>query len=243
MRQKLIPVAICTALSWAALGAAAREPDAFQVVVHPSNASPALLASEVSRIFLKQRSSWPHDETLAVDPVDLNRDSAVREAFSQRVHGKSAAAISSQWLRAMVAGTGVGPQEKGSDAEVLAYVRANPGAVGYVAAAAPIGDARQLPILTAKPKVVEKVLPRYTEQAMKLKIEARVTLLVTVGADGDVARATAIEARDPRGRDLGSARGLARAAEKAVQAWRYEPATWRGQPIEACFEETVNFSL
>jgi hypothetical protein len=48
-------------------------------------------------------------------------------------------AVESYWQQAIFSGRSVPPLEKASDAEVLAFVRANPGAVGYVSGGADLG--------------------------------------------------------------------------------------------------------
>ena len=64
----------------------------------------------------------------------------MRQSFSQAVLGKAPAAVRSYFQQLLFSGRGVPPVEKGSDADVLAFVRANPGGVGYVSAATPTGD-------------------------------------------------------------------------------------------------------
>jgi ABC-type phosphate transport system substrate-binding protein len=72
-----------------------------------------------------------------VKPVDQAKSSAVRDAFSREILGKSVAAVEQYWTQAIFSGRAVPPVEKHSDADVLAYVRENPGAIGYVSASAP----------------------------------------------------------------------------------------------------------
>jgi hypothetical protein len=78
----------------------------------------------------------------------MPESSRVREAFSQAVHGRSAAAVRSYWLKILFSGRGVPPPERRSDREVLAYVQERPGAVGYVSETAPTDGAR---VLTVEP--------------------------------------------------------------------------------------------
>jgi hypothetical protein len=47
--------------------------------------------------------------------------------------------VKSFWQRQIFSGSGVPPQERASDEEVLDFVRANPGAVGYVSSDTPNG--------------------------------------------------------------------------------------------------------
>ena len=73
-------------------------------------------------------------------PVDQAASSDIREAFSLEVHGRDVGAIKSYWQRQIFSGRGVPPPELASDREVLDFVRANQGAVGYVSTSAKTGD-------------------------------------------------------------------------------------------------------
>lgn len=102
----------------------------FRLVVHPSNPTPALSRAEVADLFLKRTTRWASG--VAVLPVDLEDGAPAREAFSHRVLGRGVRAVLAYWQQRLFSGRGVPPPEKAGDAEVLAYVRAHPGAVGYV---------------------------------------------------------------------------------------------------------------
>lgn len=110
----------------------------FQMVVHASNPVSELSAQEVSRMFLKKVVRW--QDGTRVLPVDLEERSAVREGFSQRVHGKDTAAIKAFWQRMIFSGREVPPPEMKSAREVLDYVRQHKGAVGYVPAGTSLFD-------------------------------------------------------------------------------------------------------
>lgn len=103
----------------------------FKVIVNDSVKARSLSKKTVSDYFLKKAKKWT--DGTAVVPVDQIESSAVRDQFSRAVHGKPPAAIKSYWNQQIFSGRDVPPVEKKSDAEVLAYVKANPGAIGYVA--------------------------------------------------------------------------------------------------------------
>lgn len=106
----------------------------FKVVVNNDNATTSLTNKEVSDLFLKKKSKWTTGATAM--PVDLSSGSAVREKFSQQVHGKNTAAIRNFWQQAAFSGTATAPAEKASDTEVIEYIKKNPGAIGYVSPSA-----------------------------------------------------------------------------------------------------------
>lgn len=116
----------------------------YTLVAHPSVEESQMSRDEVSRLFLKKETVLRNGAEAI--PVDQQSDSPLRESFSQDVHGKGVGAIYSYWQRQIFSGRGTPPQVKRSDAEVLAWVRANPGAIGYVSASAVIAGVRVIEI-------------------------------------------------------------------------------------------------
>jgi ABC-type phosphate transport system substrate-binding protein len=103
----------------------------FVVVVNVSGPA-ALSRDDVSKIFLKKSGQFT--------AVDQSKDSKVRSAFSAAILGRPVSAIASYWQQQIFSGGDTPPSEKRSDADVLAYVRGNPKAIGYVAAGTDLGD-------------------------------------------------------------------------------------------------------
>lgn len=109
----------------------------FRVVANASVHTTSLTKAAASALFLKKNTHW--EDGSAVVAVDQTDQSPVRAAFSTAVHGKSVAAIKSYWQQQIFSGRDVPPVEKRSDTEVLDFVRATPGAVGYVSDGAAVG--------------------------------------------------------------------------------------------------------
>ena len=127
-------------------GAWGQEAARYAVVVHASNPSTALKRTQVSEIFLKKVRVWK--ETRApILPVDQSERSMVRASFSKDVHGRSVAAIRNYWQQMIFSGRGVPPPEAASDKQVVDFVRANPGAIGYVSSEAVPRDLKVLEVL------------------------------------------------------------------------------------------------
>ena len=122
----------------------ARGAEGYKVIVHSSNSVGTMTTERVSALFLKKVSKW--DNGRRVLPVDLVAGSSVREKFSKGIHKKSISAVKSYWQQQVFSGRDVPPPEKSSDREVIAYVEANPDAIGYVSAAAAVGGTKVLEI-------------------------------------------------------------------------------------------------
>lgn len=121
---------------------------AFRIVVHSSNPTTSLSASEVSQLFLKRTTRWSSGGP--VQPVDLPTASAVREGFSRKALGRPAVAIEAFWNKQIFSGQGTPPLVKSSDREVMAYVKDNAGAIGYVGTDTPLESGVKVVSLTEK---------------------------------------------------------------------------------------------
>ena len=110
----------------------------YQVVVNASTSISEISKGELSQIFQKKARKLPSGEN--AKPVDQDKDAAVREAFSNAILDRSSGQIESFWQQQIFSGKEVPPEKKKSDAEVIEFVRANPGAIGYVSASANLGD-------------------------------------------------------------------------------------------------------
>ena len=115
---------------------------ALEIVVHPSN-DESITRAELSKIFLKRLRTWKNGQP--VEPVDQG-PGPVREEFSLFVHGRSSVAVEIYWRRMVYSGRAAPPRQAAGDREVVEFVRANPGAVGYVSGAADLEGVRVLEI-------------------------------------------------------------------------------------------------
>lgn len=107
-----------------------RRDEGFVVVVNDQNGVASAPRVLISRFFLKKATHW---ESGAVAlPVDLPADSPVRRAFSRRVLAKSVTSVKAYWQQQIFSGRQVPPPEKETETEVLAFVRSNASAIGYV---------------------------------------------------------------------------------------------------------------
>jgi hypothetical protein len=115
----------------------------FKVIVHPQNPAAEIGREELSRLFLKRALRWPDGE--AAEPVEPP-DDAVRTRFAEQVHGKRLASVRAFWNQQIFSGRDVPPLERSTDAEVVAWVKAHRGAVGYVTAGADVVGVKVLAV-------------------------------------------------------------------------------------------------
>jgi len=85
-----------------------------------------------------------------------------------------------------------------------------------------------------KPVLIEKMAPKYPEDAREEKVSGEVVIEAYVGADGKILEARAIKDPDPR---------LTQAALEAFKQWKFKPATTKGKPVRAKMTVTIRFAL
>jgi ABC-type phosphate transport system substrate-binding protein len=140
----LLRTSLLLATTWLAAGAVSAQ-GTYKLIVHPSNPASTLPRSDVARMFLKKVTTWPDGRPVAV--IDQERTSEVRKVFSRDVHQRDADAVANYWQTAVFSGRDVPPPIGRTDDEVLAFVRANPGAIGYVSGGA---DTTGVKVVTVK---------------------------------------------------------------------------------------------
>jgi ABC-type phosphate transport system substrate-binding protein len=128
-----------TGLSLALAGgipASANEPSGpFKVIVNARVAGSVIPREVLAQIYLGGVARWGNARVIA--PVDLSSTSAVRAAFSEQVLGMPVEAVKLHWLRRLVGGQRP-PLSKSSDEDVIAFVAAEAGGIGYVSHPTPL---------------------------------------------------------------------------------------------------------
>lgn len=122
------------ALCFMALGAHRLDAQDYKVVVNSANPASELPADVVGKIFLKQVSKFPAGGTAT--PVEPAKASPARAAFAKTVLGRSVQNLDTYWQQQIFSGKDVPPANKASDDDVVAFVKSNPNAIGYVSGAA-----------------------------------------------------------------------------------------------------------
>jgi ABC-type phosphate transport system substrate-binding protein len=128
------------------LCAMAHAQDGFVVIVNEGNSISTLPRGEASKLFLRKRIRWPNGQK--AQPMDLVESSPVRRSFSNVIHGMDVPSVKSFWQEIVFSGKGDPPPERASDAEVIAFVKANLNAVGYIGSATPADGVK---IITVTP--------------------------------------------------------------------------------------------
>jgi ABC-type phosphate transport system substrate-binding protein len=135
MRSKVVRLVVSLVLF---AGATARANEAttgsFKVIVNPSVAGRSIPREVLTQVFLGTVVRWGNGSPIAA--VDLSSTSPLRQAFSEQVLGMSLDEVKFHWLRKISNGQRP-PIAKATDEDVIAFVSAQPGAVGYVSSTTP----------------------------------------------------------------------------------------------------------
>lgn len=128
---------LLTALALLAAGTLRAEETPFKVVVPAALPGSAIKRSIVADIFFKRVTRW--GDGSVISPVDQSVASPVRISFSKQVLGKPVAGVQIYWVRQMSSPGGhLPPPVKTSDEDVIAFVGAKPGSIGYVSETATV---------------------------------------------------------------------------------------------------------
>lgn len=109
----------------------------FKVIVNSSNATTVLSKKQLSKFFLKKTAKWGNSRQVL--PVDLLENSPVREVFSKEVHKRSVSKVRAYWQKQIFSGRNVPPPQMAYENDILAFVEADSGAIGYVSGSTLLG--------------------------------------------------------------------------------------------------------
>ena len=137
MKRKICLLSIAAGLLVAATSPEQAPAQEFAVIVNSSNPVSALPKEEIAKIFLKKSFSWQSGGSVVA--VELPMGAKAREAFARDVLGKTLPQVKAYWQQLIFSGKDVPLPEKPSDEDVVAFVRANPNAIGYVSKGADVG--------------------------------------------------------------------------------------------------------
>ena len=128
VRPFLVGVLLLVSAVLAPLGVRAAE---LVIIANPDQSGPNLPAKDLQRIYMGKLSRWDNDE--AIVPVML-KGGPVHEAFVESYLDRSPHRFVTYWRQMIFTGKGTPPRSFASEEELIAFVAATPGSVGYVSA-------------------------------------------------------------------------------------------------------------
>jgi len=107
----------------------------YRIIVHPQVKGSQIPRTTLSSIFLKQAPRW--GDGSPVLPVDQSMRSRIRQSFVADILQRPLVEMQVFWSRRMATGV-TPPPVKQTDEEVMAFVAATPGSIGYVSSSLPL---------------------------------------------------------------------------------------------------------
>jgi ABC-type phosphate transport system substrate-binding protein len=142
--RRLFALAALLALLTSPAVVAADDAGRYVMVVNAGNALAGVDRQFLTDAFLKKTTAWPNGDVIR--PVDLPPSSPVRRGFTEDVLHKSVAEVKGYWQQRIFSGRDVPPPELDRDEDVVEYVRAHSGGVGYVSRGARIDGVKPLAV-------------------------------------------------------------------------------------------------
>ncbi len=132
--RRVVVLSLLAALGLAGAATLRAQATGFKIIVPIANPATKIRRADAAAFFLRKAVRWGHGPTAV--PVDQSMTSAIRSRFSDKVLGQPIVAVRTYWQQQMFSGALKPPPVKTSDEDVIAFVAAEPGAVGYVSDAA-----------------------------------------------------------------------------------------------------------
>jgi ABC-type phosphate transport system substrate-binding protein len=144
-RRTILRLTLLAASMLALAGSSlASEDGGFKVIVNPENPVAVVERDFLRDAYLKKSTEWNGGETIR--PIDLASRFPAHDRFTEHVIRKTPAQLRTYWNQQIFSGKGVPPPEAESVADVIAYVLAHKGAVGYLPTDVDPGRAKTIAI-------------------------------------------------------------------------------------------------
>jgi ABC-type phosphate transport system substrate-binding protein len=102
-------------------------------VIVPKSASVKITKAEIKEIFIGAKLKWPNGNKIQVSDQP---DTAIGKMFYEKVIGKSANQVRTQWAKLSLSGQATAPLKYPSDKAVKKAVTSSPHTIGYIASSA-----------------------------------------------------------------------------------------------------------
>lgn len=108
------------------------------LIANSTSASHTIDDSQLKEIMLGKQRRW--ESSGAPVSIAMVRDTAVVDCFLEQKLGKSPSAFNNHWKRLVFTGKGSQPRQFDTEAEVIAFVASEDGAVGIVSSQTPAAN-------------------------------------------------------------------------------------------------------
>lgn len=116
----------------------------IKIVANPVGPPDALSFNELQTVFKAQRQWWENDTKISI--ALLKSFVPVSEAIADKVFGMTQNEVKTYWIQIVFRGKAATPKHFASEAAVISYLEATPGAIGVVSAEIDVGDLKTIAI-------------------------------------------------------------------------------------------------
>lgn len=124
---------VCMVLVSLCISAQAAKAD-LMVIANNSVAASEIDSETLQAIFLGKKSQWESGDSIV--PVNLKKG-PTHQQFLKVIVRRTPAQYRSFWRRAIFTGTGMPPKSFATEEEIVKFVRASSGAIGYIDSSKP----------------------------------------------------------------------------------------------------------
>ncbi len=141
MKSRIISLGVCMSLL---LGFTFASFGQTVMIVHPESPAGKVTRAEAANLFLGKTTQWSGG--LKALPVDQKKASHAGKAFLDKIVKMTETEFKNYWVEKMLTGEAEPPKALASNEEIVQFVKANKGAIGYVDSATPREGVKVLPI-------------------------------------------------------------------------------------------------
>ena len=110
------------------------------MIVNSANSVTSMTRSEAANFFLGNTTKWAGGEKAV--PVDQKKSNPAGAAFLEKIVKMTESNFKKEWMSKLLSGEAEPLLLKSSDADVIEFVKANAGAIGYVSASSVVNGVK-----------------------------------------------------------------------------------------------------
>jgi ABC-type phosphate transport system substrate-binding protein len=122
----------------------AQEDESIGVIVNKGNSLSSINARILRNIYLGKQTFWPDNKIIV---VAMLKGGKIHEKFLKTIVQQNSSQFSLYWKNQTFTGTGVAPKIFDTDAELKAFIKDNPGAIGYISLSGIDDSVKKLPVM------------------------------------------------------------------------------------------------
>ena len=113
------------------------------VIANPGVSLESIATKDLQRIYLGKKTLWPDGSSIV---TVMPKDGTVHDRFIEDYLDRSVQRFATYWRQMVFTGKGVPPRSFATEADLVAFVAATPGTVGFASDVADTSGVKVLPV-------------------------------------------------------------------------------------------------